>query len=261
MNDSPAVLILRTAGTNCEKETAAALSAAGAAPRVMHLHAFKKDPSLSRYQMICFPGGFSYGDDLGAGKIFSLELMLWFRRELERFIQNGRLVLGICNGFQILANTGILPDADFRQKFTLAENKSARFEDRWVHLTCPAEAAGREIWCRGMPRVIDLPVAHGEGRVYADGPVTERLRERGQILFHYCDRNGSSAAYPLNPNGSLAAVAGITDPSGRILGLMPHPERGAFAHHYPGWQNEPKIPWGMQLFRNAVQYLQQVNCT
>ena len=253
----PKALVLRTAGINCDKETQFAFSEAGADASIEHINHFKGKKDLSTYQIICIPGGFSYGDDLGAGKIFSLELSLWFKEALIEFIQKGNLILGICNGFQVLTKTGILPDLDFKQKVTLTFNDSARFEDRWVYLKKPEErtkSPKTDIWLKGLPEVITLPVAHAEGKFYAESTVLDKIEANNQVALRYTDEKRELADFPFNPNGSINNIAGITDESGRVLGLMPHPERFIFKHHHPFWQSEDIDPWGADIFKNAVAY-------
>ena len=145
----PKVLIVRTAGTNCDKETEFAFNLAGASTSLRHINYLFRKEGLSDFQIFCIPGGFSYGDDLGAGKILSLELISWLRDRLEKFLERGGLILGVCNGFQVLVKTGILPDLDFKQKTTLTYNDSARFEDRWVHLKVEA----KNIWLKDLPPI------------------------------------------------------------------------------------------------------------
>ncbi len=279
----PKALILRTAGINCDKETTLAFELAGAEASLRHINYVKEAKSLSRYQIICFPGGFSYGDDLGAGKIFSLELLLWLKDELKAFIGKGGLVLGICNGFQVMVKTGILPDADFRQKVTLSFNDCGRFVDRWIYLktkeevrqfvkqigeTSPSagwrgrrtrdekkETKPEKIWTKGLPEVIRLPIAHGEGKFLAPQKIVKELEAAGRIAFRYCDDvGGIEESETVNPNGSLRNIAGITDATGRILGLMPHPERCMFEHQIPDWHKKKTVPWGLRIFQNAVNY-------
>ncbi|MDD5195213.1 MAG: phosphoribosylformylglycinamidine synthase subunit PurQ [Candidatus Omnitrophica bacterium] len=273
----PKVLILRTAGINCDRETEFAFRCAGANAFLYHINYLKtKREGLSGYQIIAIPGGFSYGDDLGAGKIFSLELILWFKDALREFIAQGGLIIGICNGFQVLVKTGVLPDLDFKQKVTLSLNDSGRFEDRWTHLKIQTKDRAQKtedrrpktkdrrqktegqrpqnIWFRGLPEIINLPVAHGEGKFYADDDILEVLEKNGQIALRYVDRAGNRPVYPLNPNGSLRDIAGITDLTGRILGLMPHPERFIFKHHWPYWKEKTAQPHGLAVFKNAVLY-------
>lgn len=246
----PKVLIIRTAGINCDKETEFAFQSAGAQTDLVHISSLKEKKNLSDYRIMCIPGGFSYGDDLGAGKILSQEFLLWFKDHLERFIKDGGLILGICNGFQVLVKTGILPDIDFQQKVTLTFNDSGRFEARWVYL----KVSGRSLWFKNLPEVIRLPVAHGEGKFYAEKPVLERIEAQTQVAMRYCDENGNKKEYPYNPNGSLNSIAGITDSTGRILGLMPHPERCVFKHHFPFWHDESNEVYGLKIFENAVKY-------
>ncbi len=227
-----------------------------------HINYLKRKSDFSDFQIVCIPGGFSYGDDLGAGKILSLEIISWLKDGLKRFIDRGGLMLGICNGFQVLAKTGILPEVDFKQKLTLADNDSGRFEDRWVYLkiekSLPAGRQGKlrieNVWLEGLPEIINLPVAHGEGKFYAEAEILDRIETSGQVALRYVDEFGKTAGYPFNPNGSLNNIAGITDASRRVLGLMPHPERFMFKHHWPFWSKEEVVPFGRKIFENGVKY-------
>ncbi len=251
------VLVLRTAGINCDRETESAFGALGADCQRLHINTLKEKRTLRGYQIICVPGGFSYGDDLGAGKIFSLELLLWFKDQLQVFLAGGGLMIGICNGFQVLVKTGILPDADFIQKVTLTDNDSGRFEDRWVYLRVPQDPdhPARKIWLQKLPPVIQLPVAHGEGKFFAKDDILDTMKTQRQAALQYADAQGNNAGYPQNPNGSLDHIAGITDKTGRILGLMPHPERCFHQHHYPFWHGKERgIPFGRRILENAVEY-------
>ncbi|MCK9614869.1 MAG: phosphoribosylformylglycinamidine synthase I [Candidatus Omnitrophica bacterium] len=261
----PKVLILRTAGTNCDKETEFAFSLAGAQTYLYHVNHVKEKNDLKNYQIIAMPGGFSYGDDLGAGKILSLELSLWFKDRLKEFISRGGLIIGICNGFQVLVKTGILPDLDFKQKVTLTDNDSAKFEDRWVYLKRTEnreQGTEREkkiqnpenIWLKDLPEIINLPVAHGEGKFYAEKDILDKIEHNDQVVLRYADSSGKSASYPFNPNGSLNDIAGITDATGKVLGLMPHPERFMFKHQWPYWKENVLEPYGLQIFKNGVSY-------
>jgi len=246
----PKALIIRTAGINCDKETEFAFNSAGAKTDLQHISYVKEKSKLSDYQIICIPGGFSYGDDLGAGKIFSLELLCWLKDQLKAFIDKGGLILGICNGFQVLVKTGILPDLDFKQKVTLTDNDSGRFEDRWVYL----KVVSKNIWLKDLPELISLPIAHGEGKFYTESSILDKIESESKVALRYVDDSLNSAGYPFNPNGSLNDIAGITDASGRILGLMPHPERNMFTHHSPFWKEKEIIPFGKIIFENAVDY-------
>ncbi|MCP4653111.1 MAG: phosphoribosylformylglycinamidine synthase I [Candidatus Omnitrophica bacterium] len=249
----PRALIFRTAGINCDKESVHAFEMAGADVDLFHINYLKEKEIISNYQILCIPGGFSYGDDLGAGKILSLEFSLWFKDQLHKFIDKGGLVIGICNGFQVMVKMGILPDVDFSQKVTLTENDSARFETRWVYLKVENTSSA---WLKGLANIIALPIAHGEGKFYTDKENLVRIESNNRVAFRYVDRCGSPVGYPLNPNGSLGGIAGITDASGRILGLMPHPERFVFKHQHPFWMSEDHVPFGLQMFKNAVKYFE-----
>lgn len=279
-NMKPKVLILRTAGTNCDKETEFAFSLAGAQTHLYHVNHVKEKNDLNSYQIIAIPGGFSYGDDLGAGKILSLELLLWFKDQLKEFIAKGGLIIGICNGFQVLVKTGILPDTNFKQIVTLDCNDSGRFEDRWVYLQIAdsrvrslpagdkqiaddkrqkAEGEGKikrpeNVWVKDLPEIINLPVAHGEGKFYAEKDILDRIENRGQVALRYVNLRGKPGGYPFNPNGSLNDIAGITDRTGKVLGLMPHPERFMFKHQWPYWKETELMPFGLQIFKNGVEY-------
>ncbi|MDD5044972.1 MAG: phosphoribosylformylglycinamidine synthase I [Candidatus Omnitrophica bacterium] len=255
----PKVLILRTAGTNCDKETAFAFEASGADVELLHINALTADKKrLSDFQILAIPGGFSYGDDIAAGKILANELKYKLQDELKNFIQDGKLIIGICNGYQILVKAGILPgNSAFRQEVTLSLNDSAKFEDRWVYL----KRAGKCVWTKDLPEIIYLPVAHGEGKFIArDKTALDRLIQNGQVVFQYCNKNGELAGYPDNPNGSEMNIAGITDETGRIFGLMPHPERHFVDLQDPrSGQKEKKgvPPDGAMIFRNGVEYVKK----
>jgi len=258
----PKACVLRTAGTNCDKETAFAFEAAGAEAELVHINSFiSGEVKLDDYQILAFPGGFSYGDDIAAGKILANELKCKLSPELKKFIADGKLIIGICNGFQILVKSGLLPGNDLlEQEASLIINDSAKFEDRWVHLKAKSEklkAKSLCVWTRNLPEVIYLPVAHGEGKFVAqDKAVMERLKKNGQIVFQYCDGKGGLAGYPYNPNGSMESIAGICDDTGRILGLMPHPERYIEAAQHPragsGFRG---VGEGLLIFRNGVEFV------
>ncbi|HAH20251.1 MAG: phosphoribosylformylglycinamidine synthase I [Omnitrophica WOR_2 bacterium GWF2_43_52] len=257
----PRALVLRTAGTNCDKETAFAFSEAGAECAFVHINELKnKTQRLSEYHILVLSGGFSYGDDIAAGKILANELKYALGNELKAFIKSGKLIIGICNGFQILAKAGLLPGNDtLEQEVTLTINDSAKFEDRWVYVRGMRDE-GREtkcVWTKGLPEVVYLPVAHGEGKFMSkDKALLQQLESNGQIVLRYCDEKGETAGYPANPNGSENDIAGICDITGRIFGLMPHPERHSFGWQHPRWTREGlrKTGDGLQIFRNGVEY-------
>ena len=257
----PKVCVLRSAGTNCDKETAFAFDAVSADAELVHIKALiEGGKSLGEFQILALPGGFTYGDDIAAGKIFANELKYKLGDELREFLQQGKLIIGICNGFQILAKAGLLPgNEDFAQEASLIINDSGKFEDRWVYLRSQ-KAKGKSqkcIWATNSPGVIYLPVAHGEGKFVArDKTVLERLKKNNQIVFQYCDNKGKLGDYPDNPNGSTEGIAGICDETGRILGLMPHPERHIAVSQHPRWEKKQGGGEGdgLQIFRNGVEY-------
>lgn len=255
----PRALVLRTAGTNCDAEAVHACRLVGCDVDLVHIRQILDDPSrLETYHLLLIPGGFSYGDDLGGGRILANEIRYRLREATEKFIADGKLVLGICNGFQVLVKAGLLPgrDGDDEPTVTLTHNDSNRFEDRWVHLEvvsdrCAFVEKGERMY---------LPVAHAEGKfVTRDDALLGELESAGQIVFRYVDAQGGPASYPDNPNGSVGNVAGITDPTGRILGLMPHPERHVTAYQHPTWTrrrgplNALGDGDGLAMFRRASE--------
>ncbi|MFH1537476.1 MAG: phosphoribosylformylglycinamidine synthase I [bacterium] len=255
------VIILRTGGTNCDRETAHACEMAGGAAERVHVNQLiRGERKLGDYQFMVIPGGFSYGDDISAGRILANELRFKLGDELQKFVADGKPVLGICNGFQVLVKTGLLPGLNGKprkksQQATLFTNDSARFECRWVFLK--RTAVSHCIFTHGLPETITLPVAHGEGKLIFDSEETRSdVLKKGQAVFRYVDSGGNLAGYPHNPNGSEDNIAGICDPTGLVFGLMPHPERHIFPHHHPRWSRgeAPSLPHGLPLFRNAVRY-------
>lgn len=255
----PNVLIFRTAGTNCDKETQYAFERAGAKTDLSHINSIKEKKDFSSYQIISIPGGFSYGDDLGAGKIFSLEIMLWLKDKLRNFVSSGGLILGVCNGFQVLARSGVLPELDFIQRVSLIQNDSKRFEDRWVQLkvNSGSNSLAKKVWLKNLPEFIDLPVAHAEGKFFCNSQILDKIRNNNQIALRYNDSQNPKVGYPANPNGSLDNIAGIVDETGKVFGLMPHPERFIFKHHYPHWVERNITPYGSVVFKNAIDYFKQ----
>ena len=284
-------VVLRAAGINCDMETEYALQLAGAKAERVHINRLIENKSaLDQCQIIVFPGGFSYGDDVAAGKILANQVVHHLYEPVVKFIEDGKLVLGICNGFQTLVKAGILPGFEERiatedtentekskifagtestevkeknkaskitgQTVTITYNDSGKFEDRWVYLApqtdrCIFIEKGRQIY---------LPVAHGEGKVVTkNANVLEKLKAEGYIAFNYVDENGKEGDYPVNPNGSVDSIAGLTDATGRVLGLMPHPERFVRLTQHPHWPRLKKRQDGdgMTIFNNAVRYIQQ----
>lgn len=245
----PKTLILRTAGTNCDMETAHAFELAGAVADRVHLNRVLENPHLmDAYQMLAIPGGFSYGDDINSGRIFANQIMHHLKDAFLRFVEAGKPIIGICNGFQVLVKTDLLPGGlggRTGQTATLTSNASQRFTDHWVKLK--VRPATRCIWMRGIDR-LELPVAHGEGRfVPADDGVRRALWDEGRIVLTYAE--GS------NPNGSVDDIAGVCDQTGLIFGLMPHPERFVAGVQHPdraGWDRDGEGA-GLAVFRNAVE--------
>lgn len=257
----PRVLILRAPGTNCNLESAFAFEQAGARTTTLHVNRLLEAPDeLRQFQILCLPGGFSYGDDLGAGRILATRVHQHLHDHLREFHAAGKLILGICNGFQILIKLGLLleqetipPGARALPLATLTNNDSGKFEDRWVPLHVSGSTC---VFFSGLDQLY-LPVAHAEGKfVPRDERVLATLEARGQLALRYGKGQGSGASYPDNPNGSVADVAGVCDPSGRVCGLMPHPERHLERTQHPRWtRGEAKAQGdGLAVFSNAVRY-------
>jgi phosphoribosylformylglycinamidine synthase len=251
----PRVCVLRTAGTNCDKETAFAFEEAQGRADIIHINEFiSGKKTLADYQILAIPGGFSYGDDIAAGKLLANELKYKLIEQVEKFIKEGKLIIGICNGFQVLVKSGLLPqDEHLRQKATLVINDSGKFEARWCHLRVERS---RCVWAQNLPKVIYLPVAHGEGKFMTEKKDLVELRDNLQVVFRYSDKSGSVAGYPACPSGSEDHIAGICDPTGKILGLMPHPERHVTLSQSPSWNNAKKGKdcEGLMIFKNGVNY-------
>jgi phosphoribosylformylglycinamidine synthase I len=247
-------LVLRAPGTNCDQETAFAFKQAGSVVDSAHINELvRREKAFSRYQILVIPGGFTYGDDVSAGKILANELRLKLGEDIQRFVDDGKLILGICNGFQVLVRAGILPSAGGDHRLTLAGNDSNRFECRWVYLKVNQERPC--IFTKGISTMY-LPVAHGEGKVVADSETLGGL----DVVVRYADDTGNvKAGYPYNPNGSLDNIAGICDASGRIFGLMPHPERFIRWAQHPRWTREPPRERGdgFGVFLNAVEWVRR----
>jgi phosphoribosylformylglycinamidine synthase len=254
---TPRILILRAPGANCDAEAQFAFELAGAIAERVHINSLREQPKqLMHYQVLVIPGGFTYGDDVAAGKILANQLRHFLSEILQRFRDADRLILGICNGFQALLKAGlILPPDEDGPLATLAHNASGKFEDRWIHLQV---TPGNCPFLKGYQR-LHVPVAHGEGNLIFREPwIAKGLEQSGQMVLRYVDAHGQLADYPANPNGSQANAAGLCDASGRVLGLMPHPERHALPTQHPRWTRLGLGPEGegLRLFRNAVQYFQ-----
>lgn len=255
----PKALVLRTAGTNCDGETAFAFDYVGASAELIHINEIKRNQKIiNQFQILAIPGGFTYGDDVSAGKILANELRNTLKTALIKFIKDGKLIIGICNGFQVLVKAGLLPgNNSFKQTATLTLNDSAKFEDRWVYLK-PLESCC--VWTPGLEEAIYLPVAHGEGKFTTQGnTILEDLKNKKQIVFQYVDRNNKLLGYPANPNGSVENIAGICDETGRVFGLMPHPERHIQGTQHPRWTRLglKEKGDGLIIFRNAVTFIKK----
>ena len=254
----PRILILYATGTNRDREAAWAVEAAGGEPEIVHVNALRADPArLHAYQMLVLPGGFSYGDSLGAGRLWAVDLRWLFHDALARFVDEGKPVLGICNGFQALVKSGWLPGPpDNGAPATLTRNASNHFECRWVSLR--PDAGSPCVFTRDLDEIVDCPVAHGEGRfVPADAAALQRLVAGKQVALTYVDRQGGPAAYPHNPNGSVAGIAGICNEQGNVLGLMPHPEDHIHQVQHPRWTRGERGRLGLPLFRRGIDYARQ----
>jgi phosphoribosylformylglycinamidine synthase len=254
----PKALIIRAPGANCDAETQFAFEQAGAAAERIHINRLRDQPNLlDQFQVLVIPGGFTYGDDVAAGKILANQLGNFLGDGLRKFRDAEKLILGICNGFQALLKAGLIiaPDED-GPLATLAHNASGKFEDRWVRLQatpgpCPF-LIGYEYW--------EVPVAHGEGQFTCRAPwILKGLEESGQVVLRYVDAAGQPGPYPVNPNGSQGNVAGVCDATGRVLGLMPHPERHVLPTQHPRWTRQGLAPEGdgLRLFRNAVDFFNE----
>lgn len=256
------VIVLRTAGTNCDEETAYAFKAAGAdAVELVHINELTKDKKdLRGYRILAIPGGFTYGDDIASGKILANELKFKLGGRLRQFINDGNLIIGICNGFQILVKAGLLPNlsGDFKTiEATLTLNDSDKFEDRWVHLK---RVQGKCVWTREINGVIQLPVAHGEGKfIPKNGKILDELKKNNLIVLEYVDGAGKKRGYPYNPNGSVENIAGICDRTGKVFGLMPHPERHIIYYQHPAWTRYKKKAQGdgLAIFKNGVNFVKK----
>lgn len=260
----PKALIFSGYGLNSEEETAYGFTLVGAKTDIVHINDIIDGLyKLDDYQILSFPGGFSYGDDTGAGNAYANRIRNHLWEAMQQFIQKDKLIIGICNGCQIVHNIGIIPDftKDEKREIALENNSSARFITRWVDMKVTAKTP----WLRGI-KELSMPIAHGEGRFTAEKNVMKELKKTKQIALTYT--HGEMCSYldlPANPNGSMENIAGLIDPTGKILGLMPHPERGMFFVQRPDWpyQKEllirknnklPKFGPGLQLFKNAVTY-------
>lgn len=265
MKSKPKVLVFSGYGFNCEEETKFAFDSAGGQADIVHINDLITSPSrLFNYQILAFPGGFAYGDDTGSGRAFALKLKNHLQERLVSFVKSDRLIIGICNGFQVLAYLGLFPFEDNilgEINMALMHNANARYTVRWVDVKVTNDSP----WLKGI-KEISLPIAHGEGKFYSDAANLKKFTDNHQIALKYV--KGELCLffdYPYNPNGSLEDIAGITDSSKRILGLMPHPERAQLIYHLPHYtylkeiylRSGKKLPQegpGLKIFRNGIDY-------
>ncbi|MBV9349343.1 MAG: phosphoribosylformylglycinamidine synthase I [Patescibacteria group bacterium] len=247
-------LVFSGYGLNCEEEAAYGFTLAGAEADIVHINdIIDGKVSVNDYQILCFPGGFAYGDDTGSGKAYANRVKNHLGKDLATFLSEGKLIIGICNGFQILTELGLLPGA-------LTYNDSNRYTDRWVDL----EAEGESPWLTGITR-LSVPVAHGEGKFVAPPKELAELKKKKMVALRYV--KGEMCAYqdlPLNPSGTMEDIAGVLSHEGRVFGLMPHPDRALFSTQLPHWpllkerarrgESFPEHGPGLAIFENGVNY-------
>lgn len=249
------VAVVRAPGTNCDIETAHAFSIAGAAAERIHINSLTNS-MLEDYHIIAISGGFAYGDYIASGKIFANKLKYKLRDGIKDFASSGKLIIGICNGFQALVKCGLLPGSSkgfAGQTVTLSYNDIGRFQDRWIYLK--AESA-KCVFTRGI-KSLYLPVNHGEGKFMANEDVIHDLEKHDQVVFRYVDGDGRIAGFPWNPNGSLKNIAAICNENGNVFGMMPHPEKFLYATNHPRWTRGHVTPDGRKIFINAVQWVKE----
>jgi phosphoribosylformylglycinamidine synthase I len=250
----PRVLILHATGTNRDRDAAQAIELAGGKAEIVHMNQlYRQKIDWGQYQMLLLAGGFSYADALGAGKLMAIDLQSYFSDQVQAFVNAAKPVIGICNGFQVLVKAGVLPGRN-DVKATLTFNQAGHFECRWVTLLPHSQVC---VWTRGLSEVIECPVAHGEGNFVLESPQQLTQLEAGdQIALVYAGGHLSAAGggYPANPNGSVGDIAGLCNPQGNVLGLMPHPEDHIFAFQHPRWTRGEQRGSGLALFENGIRY-------
>lgn len=264
----PDTLVLTGYGINCEEETAFAFKTAGSSVRIIHITDLIENRSiLDQFQILVFPGGFSYGDDTGSGKALANRMKNNLFEDIKKFIERDTLTLGICNGFQVLVNFGLLPmigDFNGVAQAALEYNKSFRYQCRWVDVGI--ENKSPSVFIKNIDRM-HIPVAHGEGNFYAPDQILDEIEKKNLVTMRYIKKDGSRAdsEFPYNPNGSINDIAAVCSPNGRILGMMPHPERGMFFTQRDDWtflkekfsregKDIPELSDGISIFTNAVEY-------
>ncbi len=248
------VCVITGYGINADEELALAFRMAGGTAERVHVNDVMSAPGrLASYRIIAFPGGFSFGDHLGSGKVFATMAKRKLRQAMEEFVSAGGLVIGVCNGFQILVKMGILPNlsGSWTQEVSLVPNDSGKFEDRWVRVR--PDPASSCLWTRGL-EAMDLPVRHGEGKFVAGSPdILAEVQRRGLVALRYVSRGAGAPEYPENPNGSVDDIAGISDATGRVFGLMPHPEAFLFRENHPEWsRGGARSGRGLEVFEAGI---------
>ncbi len=263
----PKILVITGYGINCEEETAKCFNWSGGESKIVHINdLINGSKKLEEYQILAFPGGFSYGDDTGSGNAFANKIRNNIQDDLLNFAKEDKLIIGLCNGFQILANLGLVPatnDKYGERQAALMHNSTARHECRWVYLKNTSKKC---IWTKDID-IMHVPISHGEGNFYTPDETLKKLQENDQIVFQYVKEDSSPAnkEFPHNPNGSMEDIAAICDPSGRTFGMMPHPERFNSFTNEDGWELKkeilirkgkdlPKKGQGLKIFENAINY-------
>ncbi len=251
----PKVAVLKADGTNFDEETVYAFQMAGGdVDLLLMTELIKKPKILQKYQLLDFPGGFSYGDDLYSGKIWANEINAYLRSAIDKFLKKGSLIIGVCNGFQVLVRAGLLPGfGKFNQTVGLINNEKGKFECRWINIR------SQKSRCKFLNRdIVNVPltVEHGEGKfIVKDESVLAALIENKQIVFQYIDSEDKPTMnYPDNPNGSIYSIAGICDLTGQILGMMPHPEHNMFFYQQPNWRRGKRLSYALEIYKNAIKY-------
>lgn len=266
MNKKPKVLVLKADGTNRDMEMAYAFKIADGDPKIIHVNQLRSgEEKLSDYQILALPGGFAYGDDIVSGKILAIELTSFFKEELQKFInRKDTIILGVCNGFQVLVRTGLLPFRNIgKMDMTLTNNDSGHFECRWIRVKVDNKSNCK--FLKGLEdQIIEYPVAHGEGKFLASTETLKKIEVQKLVAFRYVDENGNPTQnYPDNPNGALNAIMGITDTTGRILGMMSHPECFVRVEQHPNWRRPDFVKTssgkgqGLPLFENIVKFVKE----
>lgn len=258
---NPNICVLKTDGINCDGEMACAFEVVGAKPEIVHVNELRVgSKSLKSYGALAIPGGFSYGDDIASGRVLATELTSYLADDLRDFVEDKKPIIGVCNGDQVLVKTGLLPFGTLgEQGATLTDNEVGRFECRWIDLE-----VGKSVCKFVKPEdFTDAPIpmqtAHAEGRFFADPEQMRRLHENGQVVFRYVTPDGAQPdGYPENPNGSVGDIAGICDPTGLILGMMPHPERSINAFHPHRVRTESARQAALAIFKNIVYYAKEM---